>query len=178
MREMGKRWSKLQQRLYNLMDSNINFQIHCSLYEMNSNNGYHSNKLPRYFITINIADDKENTVESKNKNGDKVNSRNEIIFDYPRMFDTTIRYGFNSYPWDPDISEISNLIEEYIEKPKSELLHPFNNNNCQATNNLLEILRVCDRRIGKRQLRKIKDTTDKEILHRIIDKRLSKGDKT
>lgn len=33
---MGKRWSKLQSRLYNLMDEKAEFQIHCALYEMNS----------------------------------------------------------------------------------------------------------------------------------------------
>lgn len=49
---MGKRWSKLQSRLYNLMDEKAEFQIHCALYEMNSNDGYHGNKLPRYFITM------------------------------------------------------------------------------------------------------------------------------
>ena len=38
---MGKRWSKLQSRLYNLMDEKAEFQIHCALYEMNSNDGYH-----------------------------------------------------------------------------------------------------------------------------------------
>lgn len=37
---MAKRWSKLQSRLYNLMDPDIDFQIHCALYEMNSNDGY------------------------------------------------------------------------------------------------------------------------------------------
>lgn len=47
---MGKRWSKLQSRLYNLMDEKAEFQIHCALYEMNSNDGYHGNKIPRQFI--------------------------------------------------------------------------------------------------------------------------------
>lgn len=49
---MSKRWSKLQSRLYNLMDPKADFQIHVALYEMNSNDGYHGYKLPRYFITI------------------------------------------------------------------------------------------------------------------------------
>ena len=87
---MSKRWSKLQSRLYNLMDESINFQIHCALYEMNSNDGYHGSKLPRYFITI----------------------EKEIIWDYPTDFDSTQKYGFNSYPWDTDISIISDVIEE------------------------------------------------------------------
>lgn len=47
---MPKRWSKLQSRLYNLIDPNLNFQIHMAVYEMNSNDGWHGNKLPRYVI--------------------------------------------------------------------------------------------------------------------------------
>ena len=60
------------------MDSSVDFQMHCALYEMNSNNGHHSLKLPRYFITIN----------------------KDIVFDYPKDFDTTSVYGGNSYPRD------------------------------------------------------------------------------
>lgn len=59
---MGKRWSKLQSRLYNLMDEKAEIQIHCALYEMNSNDGYHGNKLSRYFITIG----------------------KDVVFDYPK----------------------------------------------------------------------------------------------
>ena len=144
---MSKRWSKLQTRLYNLMDPSVNFQIHCSLYEMNSNNGYHGSKLPRYFITI-----------------DK-----EIIWDYPKQFDTTFKYGFNSYPWDTDISDISNVIEEYIQCPSGELMKEFVNDKWGIT----DILRVCDRRIGKRRLKELSDSIDNEKLLKIIEKRLN-----
>lgn len=143
---MSKRWSKLQSRLYNLMDPTIDFQIHCALYEMNSNNGYHGNKLPRYFITV----------------GKK------IVFDYPKDFDTTRNYGFNSYPWDSEISEISEVIEEYIQCPESQLMAKFENDNWGIT----DILRVCDRRIGKRRLHKLKNTIKDEMLLEIIEKRL------
>ncbi len=144
---MSKRWSKLQSRLYNLMDPTINFQIHCALYEMNSNDGWHGNKLPRYFITIG----------------------KEIVFDYPKNFDTTKGYGFNVYPWITDMSEISDVIEEYIQCPESELLHVFENDKWGIT----DILRVCDRRIGKRRLHKLKDTITNEVLLEIIKSRLS-----
>ena len=144
---MSKRWSKLQSRLYNIIDPDINMQIHCSLYEMNSNNGWHGNKLPRYFITI-----------------DK-----EIVFDYPKDFDTTKKYGFNSYPWDTDISGISNVIEEYIQSPKDKRLKEFSNDKWGIT----DILRVCDRRIGKRRLRQLIDSTSNEVLLKIIHKRLN-----
>lgn len=143
---MAKRWSKLQSRVYSIVDPTLYFQIHCSLYEMNSNNGYHSNKLPRYWITIG----------------------KDIIFDYPKQFDTTLKYGVNSYPWDTDISNISNSIEEYLQTPRNELLKTFENDKCGIT----EILKVCDRRIGKRQLQKIQNSTDNKILYDIVKLRI------
>lgn len=143
---MSKRWSKLQKRLYNLMDPAVEFQIHCALYEMNSNDGYHGNKLPRYFITIG----------------------KEIVFDYPKDFDTTYRYGFNSYPWDTDIQDISNLIEQYIQRPESELMNPLEEDRWGLT----DILRACDRRIGKRRLSEIAKDTENEVVKKIIMKRI------
>ena len=144
---MPKRWSKLQNRLYNLMSPIVKFQIHCVLYEMNSNDGYHVAKLPRYFITT-----------------DK-----EIVFDYPKDFDRTWKYGVDAYPWDTDISEISDLIEEYIQCPEKNLMNCFEKDRWGITN----VLRVCDRRVGKRRLRKLKDNTDNEILLKIINERLN-----
>lgn len=142
---MSKRWSKLQTRLYQIMDSDIDFQVHCALYEMNSNDGYHSCKLPRYFITVN----------------------KEIIFDYPKNFDTSQKYGFNSYPWDTDISDISDIIEEYIECPVKDIMEKFENDRWGIT----DIFRVC--RVGKRRLYKLRDTIQDEIMLKIIYLRLN-----
>ena len=128
------------------MDPAVEFQIHCALYEMNSNDGYHGNKLPRYFITIG----------------------KEIVFDYPKDFDTTYRYGFNSYPWDTDIQDISNLIEQYIQRPESELMNPLEEDRWGLT----DILRACDRRIGKRRLSEIAKDTENEVVKKIIMKRI------
>ena len=144
---MGKRWSKLQSRLYNLMDEIAEFQIHCALYEMNSNDGYHGNKLPRYFITIG----------------------KDVVFDYPKQFDTTLKYGWNSYPWDCDISDISDMIEAYIECPENELMQPFTDDKWGIT----DILRACDRRIGKRRLIQMHDETENAVVREIIEKRLN-----
>lgn len=144
-----RRWSKLQSRVYGVIDPKVKFQLHCALYEMNSNDGYHSYKLPRYFITI-----------------DK-----KIIFDYPKGFDTSGKYGFNSYPWDTDISRISDVIEEYLQCPMADIMKPFENDKWGIT----DILRVCDRRIGKRRLLELKECTDDEVLLEIIDKRLEKS---
>lgn len=144
---MSKRWSKLQSRVYNLMDESIDFQIHCAVYEMNSNDGYHGSKLPRYFITI-----------------DK-----EIVFDYPKDFDTSEKYGFNSYPWDTDISAISDVIEEYIQCSDTELMNAFQKDKWGIT----DILRVCDRRIGKRRLKLLREKVTNEVLLDVIERRLN-----
>lgn len=145
---MSKRWSKLQSRLYNLIDNSLDFQIHCVVYEMNSNDGYHGSKLPRYFITI-----------------DK-----EIVFDYPKDFDTSEKYGFNSYPWDTDISAISDVIEEYIQCPETELMSEFEKDKWGIT----DILRVCDRRIGKRRLKDLREKVTNELLLDVIERRLNR----
>lgn len=142
---MAKRFSKLQQRLYNIVDPKLNFQIHYALYEMNSNNGYHGNKLTRCFITIG----------------------KDIVFDYPKNTDYSGNYGIK-YAYDPDISDISVLIDEYIECSLDNIMNQFENDKWGIT----DILRVCDRRIGKRRLQKIKDNTSDPVLLDIINKRL------
>lgn len=128
------------------MDSDIEFQIHAALYEMNSNDGHHGNKLPRYFITIG----------------------KEIVFDYPKDFDTTEKYGYNSYPWDTDMGDISDLIEAYIERPVEKLMLPFEDDKWGLT----DILRSCDRRIGKRRLKEMFDATEDNRSREIIIKRI------
>lgn len=45
-----KRWSKLQKELYNLIAPELDFQIHCRAYRMDSQSG--STDLPRYWITL------------------------------------------------------------------------------------------------------------------------------
>ena len=101
-----KRWSKLQSELYKVIDPTINFQIHCSVYRMGSRWG--SSDLPRYFITLD----------------------NEIIFDYPKQFINEKKELKNlsrdsiamTYPYNNDISDISDLFKEYLNTPKEELL--------------------------------------------------------
>lgn len=143
---MSRRWSKLQTRLYNLMDKSVDMQIHCALYEMNSNDGWHGNKLPRYWVTI-----------GKN-----------IVFDYPKNFVGTKVGEIQHYPYITDIEDISNLIESYIQRPVEDILTPFEKDKWGITN----ILRVCDRRVGKRSLRKLRDVTTDDVLLGVIDKRL------
>lgn len=143
---MSKRWSKLQQRLYNLMDESVGFQIHCAIYKMNSNFSHQTNPLPRYFITIG----------------------EDVVWDYPRQFDTSYKYGWNSYPWDGEISDISQVIENYVQRPESEIMDPVDGDMW----GLVDILRVCDRRVGRRRLEKLLNSTDDEVLRMIIGRRL------
>lgn len=138
---MAKRWSKLQKRLYNLMDSEINFQIHCVLYEMRSLNHY-GRRMPRYFITIG----------------------KDIIFDYPK--DMNLERKRKSL-WASDADEISDLIEEYIQRPRDALLAEFPNDEWELT----DILLACDRRMGKRRLEVLAKRTKNEKVQEIISKR-------
>ncbi len=84
-----KIWSKLQRQLYLLIDPNINFQIHCSIYRMDSQRG--CTDLPRYWISLG----------------------KEIIFDYPKQF---IKSD-SPYPYLTDVSAISEMLREYIDTP-------------------------------------------------------------
>ncbi|WP_298757622.1 hypothetical protein [uncultured Campylobacter sp.] len=100
-----KHWSKLQKRFYELVDEGIDFQIHCAVYRMQSRRG--STDLTRYFITL----------------------AGKIIFDYPKDF--VLKSGgvrslaqgalTKIYPYGNDISDIGELIREYIDTPKEEL---------------------------------------------------------
>jgi len=119
------RWSKLQSELYKIISDDIDFQIHCVAYRMDSQGG--STDIPRYWITI----------------------VKEIIWDYPKDFLQDKDRVSEDWPYLTDISSISDLIREYIDSPKEGLLQKkFKNDKWGLT----EILKVADRRIGKRQL--------------------------
>lgn len=147
---MSKRWSKLQSKLYNIIDDKVDFQIHMALYAYNAkNSGYGKERLlPRYWITIG----------------------KEIVFDYPKECDTTYKYGSDSYPWDNDITDISNIIEEYINSSKDTIMNPFINDKWGIT----DILRACDRRVGKGRLRELYNKDPSDAVKNIINLRLKK----
>ncbi|WP_297994276.1 hypothetical protein [uncultured Campylobacter sp.] len=128
-----KRWSKLAKQLYELVDENIDFKLHCTVYRMQSRRG--STDLPRYFITL----------------------AGEIIFDYPKDF-VLKSGGIKSlaegaltkiYPYGNDISDIGELIREYIDTPKEEL---FAKHFDADEWGLANILKAADKRIGKKRL--------------------------
>ena len=146
-----RRWSKVQRELYKIVSVDINFQIHCTVYPMNSQ--YGSTDLPRYWITLN----------------------KEIIFDYPKQFatsDGTVRNltRFEAgYPYTTDISDITDLIREYIDTPKEELLTKIFSRDFWG---LVNILRAADRRVGMRRLNELKKKTNNIAAHKVIEARL------
>lgn len=148
-----KRWSKLQRELYKVIDPTINFQIHCSVYRMGSRWG--SSDLPRYFITLD----------------------NEIIFDYPKQFINEKKELKNlsrdsiamTYPYNNDISDISDLFKEYLNTPKEELLDKHFHNDYWG---LINILKAADKRIGKRRLEILRKRKGNIATQKVIARRL------
>lgn len=149
-----KRWSKLQKLLYNIIDENINFQIHCVAYRMKSQ--YGSTDLPRYYITL-----------------DK-----EIIFDYPADFINDegfvklVDVGMTKhYPYNTDISDISNLIKEYIDTPIDEIMSKHFENDHYG---FINIIRASDRRIGARRFQELKKKISNKAAKKVIEARMKK----
>ncbi len=112
---------------------------------------YGGNGIPRYWIALG----------------------KEIIWDYPKQF---VSLGYLDrhlpIPWlyANDISEISCLIREYIDTPRSELLtKPFENDVWGIVN----ILRAADRRVGSRQWDLLEQQAGSEAVSKIIAKRKS-----
>lgn len=157
-----RRWSKLQKALYELIDPEIDLQVHCSAYRMQSTYGSHD--LPRYWITL----------------GD------EVLFDYPGQFLSQkiiidAEKGRRSrwrlgviYPYITNISDISNLIREYIDTPKEQLLNKHFKNDYWG---LVNILRASDRRMGIRRLQALRRKTRNPAARRILALRLDNAKK-
>ena len=148
-----KRWSKLQKRFYELVDEGIDFQIHCAVYRMQSRRG--GTDLPRYFITL----------------------AGEIIFDYPKDF--VLKSGgvkslaggalAKIYPYGNDISDIGELIREYIDTPKEEL---FAKHFGADEWGLANILKAADKRIGKRRLQILAKNKKNQAMQKVVQARL------
>ena len=148
-----KCWSKLAKRLYELVDESIDFKLHCTVYRTQSRRG--STDLPRYFITL----------------------AGEIIFDYPKDF--MLKSGgvkslaggapTKIYPYGNDISDIGELIREYIDTPKEELFAKhFDADEWRLAN----ILKAADKRIGKRRLQILAKNKKNQAMQKVIAARL------
>ena len=144
-------WSKLQKAVYLIRAVGLPLQIQCRVYPMDAN--YGTTGIPRYWVTLG----------------------KEIIWDYPKQFVSLgylNRHHPHDWPYATDISEISCLIREYLDTPRSQILSkPFENDLWGIVN----ILRAADRRIGSRhwdQLERIAGSTAvrKIIAHRKSEK--------
>lgn len=151
-------WSKLQKRLYLLVDPRIRFQVHCRLVRMQSQRG--STDLPRYWITLD----------------------GETIWDYPGQFVVAgggVRRadgGFiRGYPYSTDVPAISDLIREYIDTPVEDLLtRRFEGDHW----GLVNILRAADRRIGRRQWPALQRKTRNHAARQVLNARAGQQDES
>ena len=134
-----KRWSKLQSKLYDIISDKIDFSIHVEKYPCNSNDShYDKNRVLPRYF---------------------ITINNEIIFDYPKNFPNSTTYFISGNK----MSKISNIIENYINTPKEKIM-TIPPDEFGLTN----ILRVCDKRVGYRRLKKIYDNTNNETIKKII----------
>ncbi|WP_445356219.1 hypothetical protein ACJJI5_10420 [Microbulbifer sp. EKSA008] len=146
---MSKPWSKLQREFYLLRAEGLKFQLQCRSYRMDSQMG--STNCPRYWITLG----------------------KEIIWDYPKDFVGKThpdRKPTEWYPYGTDIPDISNLIREYIDTPKDEIIKKVFENDCWG---LINILRAADKRIGTRRLPELKKKTGNKAALKVIEERMS-----
>lgn len=134
-----KRWSKLQRKLYTITIKA--FQIHVAKYSQKGQTAKATNLLPRYWITVG----------------------KEIVFDYPTLFEDK---GY--YPWTDDMSNISEVIFNYILCEKDCLLNYYDINDRYG---LVDILKACDKRIGKRRLEDLKGFINNSYALKIIEQR-------
>lgn len=131
-----RRWSKLQKALYNIIDKEMDFQMHCVAYPMRSrtHTGWApvgNNSSPRFWITIG----------------------HEIVWDFPRCCpQEELDRMYYPYLYWHCADVISNVIRDYIDCPR-HLLLSFGNGDTRW--GLIPILQACDRRIAREKRRQI-----------------------
>lgn len=149
-------WSKLQKQLYLIIDKDSKFQIHCSVYKTKSawNAGQRSGiskkqeQIPRYWITI--GDNKEIIWDFPNNFLDE-----ESMIEYPcwNITDEDPNTIKNTYFWNENYTWVANLIREYLDTPRDQLLTKEFENDKYG---LINVLRKYDRRISKAKRNNIK----------------------
>lgn len=135
-----KPWSKLKKALLEVIDTSIDFDIHCSVHNPHIK---HWPEVRNGRLWIVVGKDKKN------------------VWDFPNNISSDA-WGYE------DMEGISNLIREYIDTPREELLTGQLEDKFQ----LLPILRASDRRIGKRRLLKMLEESPNELVKMIIRLRL------
>lgn len=145
---MKMMWSKLQKQLYNIIDKDSKFQIHCSVYKTKSawnagqRSGISKKKeiIPRYWITV--GDNKEIVWDFPNNYLDRESMVKDPYWDtdkYPNTIDET-------YFWDVNYTWVAETIREYLDTPKDQLLTKEFEKDKYG---LINVLRKYDRRISK-----------------------------
>lgn len=137
-------WSKLQKSLYLIVSDKLDFQIHCSVYRMNSQRG--NTNLPRYWITIG----------------------KDIVFDYPKQF-MSADQNIN-YPYETQISDISDCIREYIDCPAHLLPEKKFDKDMWG---LTDMLKAVDKRLGKEKLKNY-FVSNNSTIDKILNKRFDR----
>ncbi len=140
-----KRWSKLQTRIYSMIDPKVPFQIHYIAYPMRSKRG--STLIPRCYITIG----------------------KEIIWDFPRDFPSAC---VDSYSACGECIPIATILREWTDAPNVDLLNFAPPEDHWG---LAEILLAIDRRMGEKRLRLLSERTKSENVKAIIAMRLNVG---
>lgn len=121
---MGKRWSKLQKKIDDLVDPALDFQIHCVKYRVPGHGGMQ--EFPRYFVTLD----------------------GKTIFDWPKDYplgDSNCEKLDISCLFFGRASDISDAISKYLnapEKARMTITDPWG---------IVDIIRAADRRIGRRR---------------------------
>lgn len=119
-------WSKLQRKLYDIIDPAINLQVHCSQYPGRGKNCL--NGIPRFWITLNGT----------------------VIFDF--LHDLTFLLHshsrtscFPDYPYEDDVMGLCGAVIQYISASPDSLM------DLKDQWGLFDILIAADRRVGKRR---------------------------
>jgi len=142
-------WSKLQKQLYQIIDKNSKFQMHCSVFKTKSawtagqKNGISKarEQIPRYWITV--GKDKQ-IIWDFPKNYLNENSQVKDIYWNENESPNTIN---NTYFWDVNYKWVAETIRYYLDTPKDKLLIEKYDKDKYG---LTEILRKYDRRISKK----------------------------
>lgn len=91
----------------------------------------------------------------------------ETVWDQPPRVSRQLKLGLESSV----APRITSILREYLDTPKDQLLtRTFENDHAD----LIEILKVSDRRIGKRRLAEIIESLNSPVAQRIAEERLQK----
>lgn len=140
------RWSKLQRELYKIVDDTIDLQIHCSVQRIQTPQG--CDEVSSYWITLG----KETIWRYPDS------KKNFHTIEFPEKFRVA------NY-----MSDISELIREYIDTPKDKLMTKV---FIYDHWDLVDILRAADKRIGVRRLREFIKKIQSPAAIKIAERRL------